>query len=241
MMVQALDLTISGGYGNFLFDSSRITSLQSENKAFSEQSFILASLGAQETVAETTKITILYERDPILRNILYTSLFYDLGFATVQVGPYFGLFNTANLQITPGLSMALQIGIPGLVFGTFRSDTTLGTGLQVPGDYVQQKSELGLWIWGTQILTKFIIQSRSFSEQKNCVPYHKRRTNPLHPCGRHIQEECSVSGNHYHWIPDHESILHYYCDHRHRYDWGYHPRPGWFGKNQQSASPSWGL
>lgn len=166
MMLPALDLTISGGYGNFLFDSSRTSSLQSENKAFSEQSFILASLGAQETVAETTKITILYERDPILRNILYTSLFYDLGFATIQVGPYFGLFNTANLQITPGLSMGLQIGIPGLVFGTFRSDTTLGTGLQVPGDYVQQKSELGLWLWGTQILTKFIIQSRSFSEQK---------------------------------------------------------------------------
>lgn len=166
MMVDALDLTVSGGYGNFLFDSSRTSSLQSESKAFSEQSFILASLGAQETVAETTKITILYERDPILRNILYTSLLYDLGFATVQVGPYFGLFNTANLQITPGLSMSLQVGIPGLVFGTFRSDTTLGTGLQVAGDYVQQKSELGLWIWGNQILTKFIIQTRSFSEQK---------------------------------------------------------------------------
>ncbi|MCX7655200.1 MAG: hypothetical protein N2Z76_01605 [Treponemataceae bacterium] len=166
-MVNALDLMVSGGYGNFLFDSSRTTSLQSENKAFSEQPFILGTVGAQEIVADSTKITVLYERDSILRNILYTSLFYDLGFATIQGGPYFGIFNTTNLQITPGLSMALQIGIPGLVFGTFRSDTTLGTGLQVPGDYVQQKSELGLWIWGSQILTKFIIQSRSFSEQKS--------------------------------------------------------------------------
>ncbi|MFQ3547462.1 MAG: hypothetical protein SNJ56_03920 [Termitinemataceae bacterium] len=163
----ALDLSIQGSFGNILFDPARTSALSSTNGTFTEHLYYgTGSIKLEQPVADLAALHILLDRDPILRNSLFTMLSYDAGFAKISVGPFFGLFNSAATLVTSGLSTTLTMTLPGVLYGSFRSDTTIGAGITVPGDYVQQRSELAFGFWVPNVLASFRLNTKQFTEKK---------------------------------------------------------------------------
>jgi len=164
--VSGIDISLYGSLGNIAFDTSRSTALSDVNQAFSENLTFYGIAQLDQKIAENTNFTILLNRDPILRNSLYTTIAYDTGYAKITVGPFFGLFNSSSSMITSGLSTTLTMTLPGIIYGSFRSDTTIGAGVTLPGDYIQQQSALAIGLWGPNTLTSFKLSTKTFTYKK---------------------------------------------------------------------------
>ncbi|WP_304224266.1 hypothetical protein [Gracilinema caldarium] len=159
----ALDISLEGSLGNMVFDTSRVTALSDGNQPFAELLYISGTAKLEQPIADSALFAVIFNRDPILRNSLYTTVSFDTGYAKIAVGPFFGLFNAASSLITSGLSTTLTMTLPGVLYGTFRSDTTIGAGITVPGDYVQQRSEMAFGVWGPNTLTSFRLSTKTFT------------------------------------------------------------------------------
>jgi hypothetical protein len=164
--VSGIDISLYGSLGNIAFDTSRSTALSDVNQAFSENLTFYGIAQLDQKIAENTNFTILFNHDPILRNSLYTTIAYDTGYAKITVGPFFGLFNSSSSMITSGLSTTLTMTLPGIIYGSFRSDTTIGAGVTHPGDYIQQHSALAIGLWGPNTLTSFKLSTKTFTYKK---------------------------------------------------------------------------
>jgi len=167
--LSALDISLQGSLGNMAFDTSRSTALSDTNLAFTEQLYWTGTAKVEQAIADSGTFNILFNRDPILRNSLYTTIAYDTGYAKITVGPFFGLFNSPSSMISSGLSTTLTMTLPGLIYGTFRSDTTIGAGITVPGDYVQQRSEMAVGLWGPNTLTSVRLSTKTFTLKKTAT------------------------------------------------------------------------
>ena len=159
----ALDISLEGSLGNMAFNTSRNTALSDGNLPFTEQLYVSGTAKIEQQIADNAHFAVFFNRDPILRNSLFTTVSFDTGYAKIAVGPFFGLFNTPASFITSGLSTTLTMTLPGVLYGTFRSDTTIGAGITVPGDYVQQRSEMAFGIWGPNTLTSFRLSTKTFT------------------------------------------------------------------------------
>jgi hypothetical protein len=86
--------------------------------------------------------------DPVLRNVTYGLLSYTESALTIGVGPFMGVFNDAGMPIKSGMSVALKIALPGILFASLISDATLGGDLQQNGDYLQERNrvEFGFYV-----------------------------------------------------------------------------------------------
>jgi hypothetical protein len=82
------------------------------------------------------------------------------------VGPFFGPFNVDGSVLTSGISTSLRLEMPGVMFGSFRSDSSIGAGLAAPGDYVQEKSEILVGFWVPNIMISARLASESFTFKK---------------------------------------------------------------------------
>lgn len=159
----SLDISLEGSLGNMTFDTSRTSALSAGNLAFTENLYWTGTAKIEQAIADNAVFSIIANHDNILRNSLYTTIAYDTGYAKITVGPFFGLFNSSSSMLSSGLSTTLTMTLPGIIYGTFRSDTTIGAGISVPGDYVQQRSELALGIWGSNTLTSFRLSTKTFT------------------------------------------------------------------------------
>lgn len=166
----SLDISLEGSLGNMTFDTSRTSALSAGNLAFTENLYWTGTAKIEQAIADNAIFSIIANHDNILRNSLYTTIAYDTGYAKITVGPFFGLFNSSASMLSSGLSTTLTMTLPGIIYGTFRSDTTIGAGISVPGDYVQQRSELALGIWGPNTLTSFRLSTKTFTlKQSNSL------------------------------------------------------------------------
>ncbi len=165
----ALEVSATGSLGNGFFDTARTASLGSTGAAFSENIQFWGSLAAKETFSDDISFSASFERDPILRNRIYTLIGFDAGFAKIDVGPFFGPFNNSSSILTSGLSTSLRIELIGILFGSFRADSTIGAGIAAPGDYVQERSEISLGFWMPNVITTFRVASDAFTEKKSAA------------------------------------------------------------------------
>lgn len=164
--VSALDIGLQGSLGNLAFDSSRESALSDTGLAFTDNLYWNGTIRLEQPIADTSTFSIIFNRDAILQNSLYTTVSFDTDYAKIAVGPFFGLFNSGSSLITSGLTTTLTMALPGVLYGTFRSDTTIGAGITVPGDYVQQKSEMAIGFWGPNTLTSFRLSTKTFTLKK---------------------------------------------------------------------------
>jgi hypothetical protein len=69
------------------------------------------------------------------------------------MGPYLGLANTSSTILKSGISTLLGAEIPGIVFLTFRTDSSLGGQAGTNGDYFAQSNDivLGFYIGDSAI------------------------------------------------------------------------------------------
>jgi len=164
----ALEISSEASLGNMAFDTGRSTALSAplNGEAFAETWAYGGSISATENIGDAIYFSAGIERDPTIRNLVFTRVGFDAGFAKLAVGPFFGPFNTDGSVLTSGLSTTLRLEFAGLVFGSFRSDSTIGAGLAAPGDYVQERSEVTVGLWVPNVVVSVRLGSDSFTWKK---------------------------------------------------------------------------
>jgi len=164
----ALEISSEASLGNIAFDTARSTALSSPSNAgaFAETWAYGGSISATENIGDAIYFSAGIDRDPTIRNLVFTRVGFDAGFAKLAVGPFFGPFNAEGSVLTSGLSTTLRLEFAGLLFGSFRSDSTIGAGLAAPGDYVQERSEVTVGLWVPNVVVSVRLASDSFTWKK---------------------------------------------------------------------------
>jgi hypothetical protein len=160
----ALDITVTGGLGNVNFDPKSQESLG--QGVFSPSAlYPLGQLRVDWDYSEAIHCGAAIERDPLLRNMISTNVGFTTGPVRLDMGPFMGVFNTSNDNITPGISAAAGLELPGIIFGSFKVSSTIGAGVKKPGDYIQEGGEITLGFWAPHVIAALSVTSRGFTEQ----------------------------------------------------------------------------
>ncbi|MDR1948456.1 MAG: hypothetical protein LBQ38_03620 [Spirochaetaceae bacterium] len=160
----ALDLRISGGLGNNAFDPAR--KLPLGTNTFSPHYYPRILVDLEGDFSNYITFGASFERDPILRNRLGGTVGLKAGYVHLDMGPFMGVFNSADKAVNPGISAAVRLEIPGILYGTAMTASTIGANMNVPGNYIQSEGEAALGVWVPFALTVFSIRTRSYTEQK---------------------------------------------------------------------------
>ena len=119
--------------------------------------------GSQKA-SDTTGIDVSFYVDPILRNISYTLFNYGADFFSIGVGPFFGFFNTRETVLKSGISTSFRAEIPGVVFVSFRADSSIGGGLERTGDYTQERNDVSLGYYVKNAICSANLFTRRYAE-----------------------------------------------------------------------------
>ena len=117
----------------------------------------------RQPLSDQLSVAFEYDTDQVLRNTVYARLSYVDSFFSVAVGPFFGILNGGGSFLKSGLSTTVTLFAPGIAIATLRSDTSLSGRLVVPGDYIQEQSELSLGFYVPNAIPTFYVRSRRFS------------------------------------------------------------------------------
>jgi hypothetical protein len=167
----ALEVGIESTLSNLNFNSNR----GPEETTFDPYYFPVGySVYGHQRLDETLHFDFGISSDRILRNLIFGSFSYSGNYYSLAVGPYFGMFNTAETAIKPGIIAAVKLQIPGKLFFNVRSSRSLNllnifTGNEISGiisetgDYLQEDNELSLGFYVQNSICYFSIRSRLFS------------------------------------------------------------------------------
>lgn len=124
------------------------------------------SFSGTQQISDSIAVSTGFEIDPILRNISFASVSFKNQYFQVDVGPYFGLFNSTSTFIKTGLSASVSAYLPGIAFLTLDSATSLGGALIDTGDYVQTRSEASIGAYLPNVITSFHISQKSYTSKE---------------------------------------------------------------------------
>lgn len=119
-----------------------------------------------ENISDTLSISTGFYLDPILNYVSYTLLTYNQEFLSLGVGPFFGFFNTATSILKPGISTAIRVDLPGALFVSFRSDSTIGGRMVQEGDYLQERSDVAAGFYVKNAICSLNLLTKSYTLRK---------------------------------------------------------------------------
>ena len=154
----AMDLTVIAGAGNFSFDTSSETSLNQNGEEFKGHFFPFGKLNIKDQLTDTFGYTATMERDPLLRNTLSCEMTIDAGFLKLSVGPLFGMFNSWDTLIRPGVSTSLGLEFPGIFFLNLRGGATFGS------EYSLETSCISLGFWLPNLLSTINLSANKYND-----------------------------------------------------------------------------
>jgi hypothetical protein len=125
------------------------------------------SLSASEHITDNIRIEGGYSSDPILRNRVYSLLSYSEKIFTVGVGPFFGVFNGGSSFLKPGISSYVRLELPGVVFITLMSDSTVGGELLREGDYFQERGNVAIGFYVPNAICTLSLDLKKFNQEKD--------------------------------------------------------------------------
>jgi hypothetical protein len=169
--LSTLEVGIESTLSNLNFHPHRAP----EETAFDPYYFPIGySIYGHQRIDETLHFDFGLNSDRILKNLLFGSFSYSSNYYTLAVGPYFGVFNTAETAIKPGIIAAVKLQIPGNFYFNIRSARSLNlfnifTGNEISGiisdtgDYLQEDNELSLGFYVQNSICYFSIRSRLYS------------------------------------------------------------------------------
>jgi len=159
---EALDVGIDTWAGNLAFTRDRTAA----DTSFPGSDYLWGvSAYATQSLTDAIGFETGFYADPILRNIAYTLFNYHASFLTIGVGPFFGFFNDLSTLLTSGISTAITLELPGILFVSFRSDSTIGGELIKVGSYLQSRNDVSLGFYVPNAICTLALDTKSF-EQK---------------------------------------------------------------------------
>ena len=165
LRIHSLDLEISGGAGNYAFDSGLTSSLGDEAESFQSQFYPLALVQISGEKGNFY-YNMGFERDPLLRNRFFANVAINLNYFFVEAGPYLGLFNTRKLPVSPGIGAGLGFTVPGIIFIEARGSSTLAIPMDIKGNYSQLSGDISLGFWVPHVVCSLNVRARNYTVRK---------------------------------------------------------------------------
>ena len=122
------------------------------------------SLFWKKEATEVSGIEIGFYRDPILKNLGYTNFYYNEDLFSIEVGPFFGIFNNLETIIKSGISTSVRVNIPGFAFAQFETQSTIGGRLVSAGDYIQEANNISVGFYVYNAICTLMIDTKSYSQ-----------------------------------------------------------------------------
>jgi hypothetical protein len=163
--VPGLDLRIQGGAGNVSFDTGRGQSLGDET--FNPRLYPTGLISFSGIHADRLHYSAAFERDPVLRNRLTAAVGLDLSFVQFEAGVLVSPFNTREKPISPGAMGGLTLTWPGVIFGSVKGSSTLGSSLGLVGDHIQETAEIAFGFWVPNVICVFSFSQGGFSRRSS--------------------------------------------------------------------------
>lgn len=164
--VFSLELELAGGLGNLAFDKARTSPLGDDDPdktgAFSPHLFPLA-LARLSGEYRGFSYSAGYERDPVERNRVFANVGLNLDYFFIEAGPSIGVFNSAELPINPGISAALGLAVPGVIFVRAGGSSTLGAVMDIPNNYMQSSGNISAGFWVPHVICSLNMNVSSFT------------------------------------------------------------------------------
>jgi hypothetical protein len=167
--ILSLDLTVKGGAGNWAFDKDSVMPQGLVEGKFEANWYPFGLIGIDGEYSDLISYAAALERDPILRNRITTDFGLSFSFVRLHVGPFMGILNSWDRIINPGISAGLTLEWPGILFGAVRAGSTLGAGLDDPGDYTQETGEIALGFWLPHVISTLSVDYKRYREQSNII------------------------------------------------------------------------
>ncbi|MBN1686631.1 MAG: hypothetical protein JW852_08250 [Spirochaetales bacterium] len=121
------------------------------------------SIYGSEQITQDLGVDIGFYSDRTLKNISYTNLRYTQRFFTLGVGPFFGFFNSSTSLLKPGISTAVRLDFPGIIFIEFRADSSIGGRLVQEGDYLQERSDVTAGFYVLNAIANVNLLTKSYT------------------------------------------------------------------------------
>jgi hypothetical protein len=161
-----MDLEISGGLGNMAFDPERESALGSEEGAFEGRLFPLGLVKVSGEIQKGLYYNGAFERDPLLRNRLSLTMGIKLDYINLEIGPVMGIFNSEDQIVNPGFSAGLGLEFPGIVFLNLKALSSLGSVLDITGNYLQKSAAISAGFWVPYVVCSFNLVTGNFVLEK---------------------------------------------------------------------------
>lgn len=157
----ALDIDLDFQLGNLAFDPSRTSTDTSFPGTYYNWGI---SAYAAQSVADNIRIEGGLRYDPVLRYSAYSIFSYTEDILTVWLGPYFGLFNDLSVILNPGLSAGVKLQIPGVMFLSIRSDSSIQSLLLKTGDCLQELTSVSFGFYVVNAICTLGYSVKSFTK-----------------------------------------------------------------------------
>lgn len=136
----SLELTSSFDLGNMKFDSARMT-----DDVFPSDVYPWGlTLTGTQNLGTGLAVDFGYTKDRILNHLVHGTFSYAGDFFSIGAGPAFGIFNSREVILQPGISTNFRVEWPGIVFMNFDLFSSIGYQLKAAGDYSQAKNSISL-------------------------------------------------------------------------------------------------
>lgn len=162
----ALEIGMEGKISNIGFSQAQTAPTDAGIKEFpANQFFWGAKIFVKDEIAENLFIYAEYDMDPVLRNTAKAVIEYRMNFLKVAAGPTFGILNSTTTFLKSGLAAKAELEWPGVGLFKAEADTSIGGGLQVAGDYLQESSAFTLGIYAGNTICSGNVFSKKFQQQ----------------------------------------------------------------------------
>ena len=167
-----LDLELYGGLGNLAYNRNRTSALSDESDphAFGPNYFplILARISGEFS---GIGFDAGFERDPVVRNIIFTNLKIVRDYFSFEAGPFISIFDTWKLPISPGISAGLGLAVPGKVFANIKGSSTLGVPMDITDNFSLNTGDISVGFWVPHVICSFNLRFLNYTkrEQSNLL------------------------------------------------------------------------
>jgi len=104
--------------------------------------------------------------DPLLQYSVDTRVIYRKNFIQFSFGPYLGVFNSNSYLLKPGIHSGFRVDLPGYLFASLKSNSSIGANLYEEGDYQQSLSDLSIGFYVRNAICTAQIETKKFMKRE---------------------------------------------------------------------------
>lgn len=162
----ALEFGLIGSAGNLGFPWTQLAQIPGTDPYPATNYYWGGSAFLSMPLGDDASLGLTFERDPVLRHVLGATVQFERGVARISVGPFFGLFNSADLPFNAGLSTSIRFQWPGIAYVSARSDGAMAIGVLADalGASPQARAELAAGFYTPNAIISAVVGASSFSE-----------------------------------------------------------------------------